>query len=91
VNERTLVNNNAVHNFHVTHIYFIRLILQESKFNTIMNYQNSQQNSHSVRMYSSFKSFLKKFGYVCAPTIDGQIQVDYFVVSDYDGLQLDSK
>jgi len=56
-----------------------------------MNYQNSQQNSHSVRMYSSFKSFLKKFGYVCAPTIDGQIQVDYFVVSDYDGLQLDSK
>ena len=91
MNERTPVNDNAVHNFHVTHIYFIRHILYESKFNIIMNYQNPQQNNQSMSMYSSFKSLLRKLGYVCVPTIDGKIQADYFIVNDYDGLQLDSK
>ena len=71
------------------------------KIYTIMNNQDSQQNNHSMSMYARVKSLWRKFGRVCVPTIDnGQAQsriagsrfagVDYFVISDYDGLQLDS-
>ena len=56
-----------------------------------MNNQNSQQNSQSMSIFAKAKSLLRKVGYVCAPTIDiSQTQADYFVVSDYDGLQLNS-
>ncbi|MFW0862643.1 MAG: hypothetical protein ACKKL6_03575 [Candidatus Komeilibacteria bacterium] len=56
-----------------------------------MNNQNSQQNSQFMSVYAKAKSLLRKVGYVCAPTIDNsQAQADYFVVSDYDGLQLNS-
>ena len=56
-----------------------------------MNNQNSQQNSQSMSIFAKAKSLLRKVGYVYAPTIDySQAQADYFVVSDYDGLQLNS-
>lgn len=56
-----------------------------------MNNQNLQQNSQFMSFYAKAKSFLRKVGYVCAPTINnGKAQADYFVVSDYDGLKLNS-
>ena len=56
-----------------------------------MNNQNSQQNNQSMSLFAWAKSLLRKAGYVCAPTIDiSRTQADYFVVSDYDGLQLNS-
>jgi hypothetical protein len=57
----------------------------------IMQDNTQQQNNRSMSIHTWVKPLLRKFGYVCAPVIDkGQAQVDYFVVSDYDGLQLNS-
>lgn len=56
-----------------------------------MNNQNSQQNNHFMGMYARVKSLLRKLDRVCTPIIEGgSTQVDYFVVNDYDGLQLNS-
>lgn len=57
------------------------------KIYTIMNNQDLQQNKHLMGMYAKVRSLLRKFGRVCVPTIDSsKTQVDYFVISDYDGL-----
>jgi len=56
-----------------------------------MNNQNQQHNNQPKGMYTKFRLVLSKLGYVYASTIDsGDSQVDYLIVSDYDGLQLDS-
>ena len=56
-----------------------------------MNNQNKQKNNRPMGI-GIISRIVKKFAYLCVSTIgDNKLGVDYFVINDYDGLQLDSK
>jgi len=56
-----------------------------------MNNQNQQKNIRPMGIKAIFKA-IRGLAYVCVSTIDSnKLGADYFVINDYDGLQLDSK